>query len=80
MIIFFNPKACGPRARSFPLSLMHLGAMLNDEEYVIVDGNVDPSPVETISNLIRSKRNVELLAITVMPGPQIGSAIPQCKK
>lgn len=80
MVILFNPKACAPLARRFPLSVMHLGAVLNDDEYVIVDGNVDPSPVETIATLIRSRGDVELLAVTVMPGPQMGYAVPQCKK
>ena len=80
MIIFFNPKACGPRARRFPLSLLHLGAMLKDDEYVIVDGNVDSSPVATISNIVRSHADIELLAVTAMPGPQIGHAVPQSKK
>ena len=80
MIVLFNPKACRPHARRFPLSIMHLGAMLNDEDYVIVDGNVDQDPVQTISNLIRSRNSVELLAVTVMPGPQFANALPQCKK
>lgn len=59
---------------------MHLGAMLPDGEYVIVDGNVDPSPVQTIAGLIGSRGDVELLAVTVMPGPQLNVAVPQCKE
>lgn len=54
---------------------MHLGAMLRDDEYSIVDGNVDPRPVETISSLVRSRDDIELLAVTVMPGPQTGRAV-----
>lgn len=80
MIILFNPKVCGPGARRFPLSVMHIGAILKDDEYVIVDGNIDPSPVKTISNLLTSRDDVELIAATVMPGPQIGNAVPQCKE
>jgi len=80
MIILFNPQVCAPQARRFPLSVLHLGAVLNDDEYMIVDGNVDPAPVETIANLMRSRSDVELLAVSVMPGPQIGHAVPQCKK
>ena len=79
MIIFFNPRACSPRSRRFPLSLMHLGAMLRDDEYSIVDGNVDPRPVETISSLVRSRDDIELLTVTVMPGPQTGRAVSQCR-
>ena len=62
MIILFNPKACGPRARRFPLSLLHLGAMLPDDDYVIVDGNVDRAPIATITRLVRERGDVELLA------------------
>ena len=79
MVIFLNPRACNPRSRRFPLSLMHLGAMLEDDEYLIVDGNVDPDPVETISDLVRSRDDIELLAVTVMPGPQTGMAVSQCR-
>ena len=79
MVIFFNPKACNSRSRRFPLSLLHLGAMLDDDEYLIVDGNVDPRPVETISSLVRSRDDIELLAVPVMPGPQTGRAVRQCR-
>lgn len=80
MIILFNPRACGPRARRFPLSLLHLGAMLPDDDYVIVDGNVDRTPTATIARLVRERGDVELLAVTVMPGPQLASAITQCQE
>ena len=53
--------------------------MLDDDEYLIVDGNVDPRPVETISSLVRSRDDIELLAVPVMPGPQTGRAVRQCR-
>jgi anaerobic magnesium-protoporphyrin IX monomethyl ester cyclase len=80
MIILFNPRATKPRNRRFPLSVMALAAALEArEEYQIVDGNVDDNPTETILELIR-RNNVELLGVSVMPGPQMASAIFSCKE
>ena len=80
MIILFNPRATKPRNRRFPLSVMALAAVLEGrEEYEIVDGNVDENPTETILNLVR-RNNVELLGVSVMPGPQMASAVANCKE
>jgi len=74
MIILYNPKATKYRSRRFPLSILSMAAVLEGcEEYAIVDGNLDPNPKATLSALIREK-HVELLAVTVMPGPQTVSA------
>jgi anaerobic magnesium-protoporphyrin IX monomethyl ester cyclase len=79
MIILFNPKATRPKNRRFPLSILALAAMLEGkEEYAIVDGNIDPDPTGTILSLIE-RSPVELLAVTVMPGPQMVAAIDPCK-
>jgi anaerobic magnesium-protoporphyrin IX monomethyl ester cyclase len=78
MVILFNPRATNPRNRRFPLSVLALAAMLEGrEEYTIVDGNVDPNPTTTLTELI-SKHSVELLGVTVMPGPQMVAAIEPC--
>jgi radical SAM superfamily enzyme YgiQ (UPF0313 family) len=80
MIILFNPRATKPRNRRFPLSIMALAAVLEGrEEYSIVDGNVDNDPVATIVDLI-DKNQVELLGVTVMPGPQMASAMTNCRE
>src|SRR5580692_6103277 len=79
MIILFNPKATKPKNRRFPLSALALAAMIKGrEEYTIVDGNVDPDPTGTILSLVE-RNSVELLAVTVMPGPQMVAAINPCK-
>jgi anaerobic magnesium-protoporphyrin IX monomethyl ester cyclase len=79
MIILFNPKATQPRNRRFPLSVLALAAVLEGrEEYTIVDGNVDPHPTDTLSALIQ-KSPVELLGVTVMPGPQMVTALEPCR-
>src|SRR5580658_2271648 len=78
MVILFNPRATKPRNRRFPLSILALAAALEGrEEYVIVDGNVDPHPTKTLTELIK-KHPVELLGVTVMPGPQMVAAIEPC--
>jgi anaerobic magnesium-protoporphyrin IX monomethyl ester cyclase len=78
MVILFNPRATRPRNRRFPLSILALAAVLEGrEEYAIVDGNVDPHPTKTLTELIR-KHPVELLGVTVMPGPQMVAAIEAC--
>lgn len=75
MIVLYNPKVTRPPNRRFPLSILSLAALLEGhEEYAIVDGNLDPNPKETLAALLREKP-VELLASTVMPGPQTKSAV-----
>ncbi len=79
MIILFNPRATKPRNRRLPLSILSIAAILEGrEEYMIVDGNVEDDPTSVIDTLIRT-HDVELLAITVMPGPQMAASIPVCK-
>lgn len=80
MIVFYNPRATRPRNRRLPLSILSIAAMLEGkEDYVIVDGNLDPHPTDTINALIR-ERPVELLAATVMPGPQTVGAVATCRE
>jgi anaerobic magnesium-protoporphyrin IX monomethyl ester cyclase len=80
MIILFNPRSTRPRNRRFPLSVMALAAVLEGrEEYEIVDGNVEENPTEIIADLVRHN-NVELLGVTVMPGPQMAAAIVTCRE
>ncbi|HEY9126960.1 MAG TPA: radical SAM protein, partial [Acidobacteriaceae bacterium] len=54
-----------------PLAVLALAAVLEGrEEYAIVDGNLDGSPLDSILELIDTHR-VELLGVSVMPGPQM---------
>lgn len=80
MIVFYNPRATRPRNRRLPLSILSMAAMLEGrEEYAIVDGNLDPRPTESLIALIQ-KFKVELLAVTVMPGPQTVGAVASCRE
>jgi len=80
MIILFHPKSTKPRSRRFPLAVLSLAALLEGrEDYQIVDGNVDPNPAQTIANLIAA-HHIELLAVSVMPGPQMVAAMEACRE
>src|SRR5687767_6162691 len=79
MIILLHPRSTRPKNRRFPLAILSLAAMLEErEEYEIVDANADPQPMETLLNITKTK-SVELHAVSVMPGPQMVSAIPLCR-
>jgi anaerobic magnesium-protoporphyrin IX monomethyl ester cyclase len=80
MIVLYNPQATRYRNRRFPLSVLAVAAVLEGhEEYTIVDGNLDAHPTETIASLMR-EQSVEMLAVTVMPGPQTKSAVESCRE
>src|SRR5215469_16708207 len=80
MIVFYNPKATKPKNRRFPLSILAMAAMIEGHEsYLIVDGNLDPRPTDTIAAIMRMQP-VELLAVTVMPGPQTMGAVATCRE
>lgn len=80
MVVFFNPKVVkSRRACRFPLSLLHVAAMLPSHEYEIVDANVDPDARRTLSHWFSTGKDIELLAVTVMPGPQLVSAMRDCR-
>ena len=80
MIILYNPKAARYRNRRLPLSIMAIAAILEGrEEYAIVDGNLDLHPTDTIATLIE-RHAVEMLAVSVMPGPQTVGAVSTCRE
>jgi hypothetical protein len=85
MIILINPRATKPQNRRFPLSVMMIGASIsNGENWEIVDGNrPDIDPLATITALVEHNRNtadpVRAIAFTVMPGPQLASAVSLTK-
>jgi radical SAM superfamily enzyme YgiQ (UPF0313 family) len=79
VIILLHPRTGKPKNRRFPLAILSVAAMLEGrEDYAIVDGNLDPDPGLTVDRLA-SGQSVELLAVSVMPGPQMVAAIPLCR-
>jgi hypothetical protein len=82
MIVLVNPRATRPKNRRFPLSVMAVGAALPEHvSWEIVDGNKPGSdPLAEIVALVERQRGgddpVRVVAFTVMPGPQLVSAVP----
>lgn len=78
MLILYNPQSSANRKRILPMSLLAVGALLEGEyEYLIVDGNREPDALATIDRAIQ-ETGADILAVTVMPGPQIEHAMPHC--
>lgn len=86
MIVFVNPRSTRPKNRRFPLSIMSVAAALPaDVSWEIVDGNrPGTDPFARIGALIDERAGgldpVRLVAMTVMPGPQLVSAVPLAKR
>ncbi|CAN5495719.1 radical SAM protein [soil metagenome] len=79
MLILYNPQSTVSRKPVLPMSLLAVGALLEgDYDYTIIDGNLDPDPVRSIDRAVR-ETGADILAVTVMPGPQISHAVPQCR-
>jgi anaerobic magnesium-protoporphyrin IX monomethyl ester cyclase len=79
MIILLHPRAASPRSRRFPLSVLALAAVIDGkEDYAIIDGNVDADAGGTLRRVCR-QTPAEILAVSVMPGPQMVAAIPLCR-
>jgi radical SAM superfamily enzyme YgiQ (UPF0313 family) len=85
MILLVNPRATRPANRRFPLSVMAIGAAIPaSENWEIVDGNrPDIDPLARINDHVEAQRGsadpVRAIAFTVMPGPQLASAVPLTK-
>jgi anaerobic magnesium-protoporphyrin IX monomethyl ester cyclase len=85
VILLVNPRATRPENRRFPLSVMAVGAALPvDVSWQIVDGNLPGiDVVATVSALVEAQEAlsdpVTAIALTVMPGPQLVSAVPISK-
>ncbi len=80
MILLLHPRTVTRfRNRRMPLSPLAIAAMLEGKhEYEIVDGNIDLDPSATLRDFAR-ERKVEVLAVSVMPGPQMVHAMQLCK-
>ena len=62
------------------MSLLAVGGLLEGKhDYVIIDGNLEPDPLGTLDQTIR-ETDAQILALTVMPGPQLHHAVPLCRQ
>ncbi len=77
-VILYNPRSNASGKKILPMSLLALGAVLeNKYDYSIVDGNCESDPAAAIREQVQAGAN--LLAVTVMPGPQLSQAVPHCR-
>ena len=88
MIILYNPISTTPGKQPLPLSLMSLAAVLetpgggrDPEPWALVDGNIVPDPAAEIVARLSAvpASDVSLLAVSVMPGPQLTQAVAVCR-
>jgi radical SAM superfamily enzyme YgiQ (UPF0313 family) len=80
MILLYNPPSSANRKPILPMSLLALGAILEGTyEYRIIDGNLEGDPAGALERAIE-QYHVTILAVTVMPGPQLAHAVPLCRK
>src|SRR5579863_1563099 len=72
-VLLINPRT--GRGGGLPLSLIHLGAVLEGRwPWEIVDGNRESDPVRAALDHLAARPH-GLVGITVMPGPQVLPAI-----
>ena len=80
MIVLFNPWSTPSPKKPLPMSLLAIGSMLEGEfEYRIVDGNLEADPAGAIL-AIADQQPITAIAVTVMPGPQLRSAVSGCRQ
>jgi radical SAM superfamily enzyme YgiQ (UPF0313 family) len=76
-VLLVNPTITSRRSARFPLALLHLAAALERTgagSSAIIDGNLDRDFIASVLAAIARDR-VDLVAVTVMGGPQLAPAI-----
>src|SRR5437762_865822 len=77
-VILYNPESNASGKKILPMSLLALGAVLEGQhEYAIVDGNLVREPLPALRERVAA--GAQVLALTVMPGPQLAQAVPLCR-
>lgn len=79
-VLFYNPVSTSPGKQRLPLSLLAVSAMIaEDYDIEFIDGNLTSDPAAKIIERAKATK-AKLLAVTVMPGPQLRQAVPVCKQ
>lgn len=80
MVILYNPPSSAARKPVLPMSLLAIGALLEDvHDYRIIDGNLEADPLAAVDRAVR-ETGAGVLGVTVMPGPQLVNAVPLCRE
>jgi radical SAM superfamily enzyme YgiQ (UPF0313 family) len=83
VIVLYNPLSTTPGKQPLPISLMSLAAVLDGREpFRLVDGNLEPDPAAAIAGIFEDapRNGPNVLAVTVMPGPQLTQAVEVSKR
>lgn len=78
MLVLYNPWSTPSAKKPLPMSLLAIASAVEAPCH-IVDGNLVADPVDTIVDLARRTR-VTAIGVTVMPGPQLARAVPDCRR
>jgi len=79
-VLFYNPLSTSPGKHPLPLSLMAVATVVaRDYDVEFIDGNLVADPAAQIIDRARDT-HAKLLAVTVMPGPQLRQAVVVCRK
>ncbi len=79
MIVLYNPRSTQSPHIPLPLSLLNVASALEGvHAYTIVDGNVETDPVAAITDLAK-RHPLTAIGMSVMPGPQLNQAVPDCR-
>jgi anaerobic magnesium-protoporphyrin IX monomethyl ester cyclase len=79
-ILFYNPISTSPGKQRLPMSLLAIASVVAaDYDFTLIDGNLIPDPAQAIIDEVQ-KTGAKLLAVTVMPGPQLRQAVPVCRR
>ncbi len=79
-VLLYNPVSTSKGKQRLPLSLLSVAAVIaEDYDVEFIDGNLIDNPADYIIERARTT-GAKLLAVTVMPGPQLRQAVPVCKE
>lgn len=79
-ILLYNPISTTPGKQRLPMSLLAIASMLGEDyDFRLIDGNLDADPTQKIIALAE-QTGAKLLAVTVMPGPQLQQAVTVCRQ
>lgn len=79
-VLFYNPVSTSKGKQRLPLSILSVAAVIAaDYDVEFIDGNLVDDPAAHIIDRARTTK-AKLLAVTVMPGPQLRQAVPVCKQ
>ncbi len=81
-ILLYNPRVAQEGYHRLPLSLLQAGIFLEGRhDYEIIDGNLDQH-IDKSEVILRrlDETGAKYLGITIMPGPQLQSALPHINR